>query len=297
MELELRRARERASGRPVAANLLIPFTTRAHVEVCRKAGTEVVALHAGLDRDLIAQLRQGGAFVLATVGTPEEARGATDAGADGLIVQGREAGGHLVGVEPALRALERVRAVAPGSTPLLLAGGIATAHDVAVALRAGATAVVAGTRFLLTEECSAHPAYKDRVLRAERTLETQLFGLGWPMRHRVVPNAATDRWCRSGALGPKALLAAQRLTTPLARLPMALVGRTVAVQRVGIPLFGPSAPLSQTPDHLVEATALYAGESALRIDDIVPAAEAVRTLAAPAAPTGDAAQSPTITPS
>jgi nitronate monooxygenase len=202
------------------------------------------------------------------------------------------AGGHLVGVEPALGALARVRAVSAG-TPLLLAGGIADAQDVARALEAGADAVVAGTRFLLSDESDAHPEYKRRVLEADRTLETQLFGLGWPMRHRVVPNAATDRWCRADPMGPGAIRAVQRVSTPDARLPMSVGARTHRRQRPQIPLFGPIAPLEGMPDELVDASALYAGETALRIESVLPAARVLAGLAGAA----DAPESPTISSS
>jgi nitronate monooxygenase len=129
--------------------------------------------------------------------------------------------------------------------------------------------------------------------QARRTLETQLFGLGWPMRHRVVPNAATDRWCRADPMGPRAIRALHRLSTPLARLPMSVGARTHRRQRPEIPLFGPIAPLQGMPDELVQASALYAGETALRIESLRPAARVVAELAGAA----DALQSPTISSS
>jgi nitronate monooxygenase len=271
-------ARERCQGAPVAANLLVPFATRAHAAACLDAGADAVVLHGGFSRELVEQLRQGGTFVVHTVGTPDEARRALFEGAEGLIVQGREAGGHLVGVEPVLDALARVRAVS-GRAPVLAAGGIANREDVRRALDAGAAAVVAGTRFLLTDECAAHPDYKQRVLAAARTFETLLFGLGWPMRHRVVPNAATDRWCRGDTRGPVVVRAVERLSGPLARLPMAVAMSMHRRQHPAVPLFGPAAPLRGMPDRLVDASALYAGETALRIDSVVPAARAVELLA------------------
>ena len=278
LRAELARARELAGGAPVAANLLIPFTTPAHVQACLSARVPAVVLHAGFQRALVERLQAGGALVLHTVGTPEEARHALADGADGLVVQGREAGGHLVGVEPALAALPRVLEVA-GAAPLLVAGGVADAADARRALDAGATAVVAGTRFLLTEECGAHPGYKRRVLSAERTLETQLFGLGWPMRHRVVPNAATERWCRRNPRGPRALLALHAMSTPLQRLPPALLRATIKIQHPALPLFGPAAVVAGTPERLLDAGALYAGETALRVHSVVTAREAVAVLA------------------
>ncbi|HEY9474949.1 MAG TPA: nitronate monooxygenase, partial [Mycobacteriales bacterium] len=145
---------------------------------------------------------------------------------------------------------------------------------------AGASAVVAGTRFVLTTESAAHPAYQQRVLRSERTVETTLFGFGWPARHRVVPNEATRRWChpdgrpravpalinaRSGALGR---LIPDRATTVLAR-----------VQRASVPLLSPAPPLAGMPEAAVHGGPLYAGETALRITEIVSARQAVDDLA------------------
>jgi nitronate monooxygenase len=278
LQAALWRAREHSDGAPVAANLLIPFATGAHAAACLDAQADAVVLHGGFKRQLVEQLREGGTFVLHTVGTPEQARWAVFDGAEGLIVQGREAGGHLVGVEPALDALARVLKVS-GSAPVLLAGGIADAADVRRALDAGAAGVVAGTRFLLTEECAAHPEYKRRVLEADRTLETLLFGLGWPLRHRVIPNAATDRWCRADVRGPAVVRALERLSGPLSRLPMSVAMRLHRRQHPALPVFGPASPLEGMPVRLVDASALYAGETALRIDSVVPAARAVELLA------------------
>lgn len=199
-------------------------------------------------------------------------------GAHGLVVQGVEAGGHLLGVEPIDRALPRVRDVA-GETLLLAAGGVAGAADARRLLDLGASAVVAGTRFLLTEESLAHPAYKRRVLAATRTLATDLFGLGWPLRHRVVPNAATERWCARDERGALVARLAGRLSAPLGRVaPMERMGSLASLQRVGVPLFTPALPLAGMSEEAIERRALYAGESALRIDDLITAAAAVERL-------------------
>jgi nitronate monooxygenase len=275
----LRAARRRAAGRPVAANLLVPFIRRAHVDACAEEGAALVVLHGGCSRKWIARLRERGLRVFVTVGTPEQARGALAAQASGLVVQGREAGGHLLGVEPVEVALPRVLAIA-GEAPVLAAGGVADAWDVRRLLDMGAAAAVAGTRFLLTEESAAHPEYKHRVVDAERTLSTLLFGLGWPLRHRVIPNAATERWCRDTELGPPIARMAGRLSAPIGRLaPLEAMGGLVALQRAGLPFFSPALPLASMPAGTVERSALYAGETARRLHDIVPAARAVERLA------------------
>jgi NAD(P)H-dependent flavin oxidoreductase YrpB (nitropropane dioxygenase family) len=156
---------------------------------------------------------------------------------------------------------------------VLLAGGVATSADTAAALAAGATGVVAGTRFVLTEESEAHPEYRRRVLAADRTLETTLFGLGWPARHRVVPNAATRRW--SARRLPSLINA---LSGPLARLAPDGAESVLGGQRVGVPLFSPLAPLAGMPAEWVERAALYAGDSALRMTEVLSAKQAVAAL-------------------
>lgn len=279
MREEVARARESAQGRPVAANLLVPFARIAHAQACIDAGADCVVLFCGFNRRLVRRLRDEGVLVLQQVGTVPQAKRALAEGADGLIAQGREAGGHLLGVKPALDFLADVLEIAHGH-PVLLAGGIADAADVRRALQAGAKAAVAGTRFLLTEECAAHPAYKQRVLDAHETRETLLFSAGWHERHRVVPNAATERWCRDGSLGPRFVLALNRALAPLLRrLPPSASAATLTRQSLSLPLYGPASILRGMDERLLDVTPLYAGETATRIESIVPAAEAVRALA------------------
>lgn len=278
MRTEVARARKIAQGRPVAANLLVPFARTAHAQACIDGGADCVVLFCGFDRAIVQRLRDQGVLVLHQVGTVPEAKRALAEGADGLIAQGREAGGHLLGVEPALDFLTKALEVAHGH-PVLVAGGIAEAADVRRALAAGAKAAVAGTRFLLTEESAAHPAYKQRVLDAAETRETLLFSMGWHERHRVVPNAATERWCKGDSLGPRAVLEANRALAPLLRrLPASASAATLARQSVSVPLYGPASILRGMDERLVDVTPLYAGETAKRIHAVVSAAEAVRAL-------------------
>lgn len=275
----LGRARKRAPGRPVAANLLVPFARKAHVDACIEQGAAMVVFHGGAPGRWAAPLRAAGIPVLATVGTAEDARTALAAGVDGLVAQGVEAGGHLAGGEPLATLLPAVLDLADGRMPVLAAGGVAEAADVRRLLDLGAAAAVAGTRFLLTEESLAHPAYKQRVVEAERTLVTLLFGFGWPMHHRVVPNQATERWCADSDLAPSWVRRVGRLSAPVGRaLPLGAMGRVSALQRVGLPFFSPGLPLAGMPASSVETLALYAGETHSRISDVVSAAAAVERL-------------------
>ena len=274
---ELRRASELAEGRPVSANLLVPYARRAHVRACVDGGVAAVSLFFGFDRQIVDALHAAGIVVLHQVGTVEQARRALADGADALIAQGREAGGHLLATAPLDAFLPRALEAANGR-PVLAAGGIADARQTQRALQAGAQAVWCGSRFLLTDESRAHDAYKRRALGADRTIETKLFGLTWPERHRVLPNAATERWERGGALA-KAGALATAATRPLAKvLPLGAAGPLAAVQRVGLPLYGPAPPTRGMPERSLEVMPLYAGACVQAIDRVVPAAEAVRLL-------------------
>jgi nitronate monooxygenase len=266
----LARARK-LTARPIAVNLLLPFTRPEHWDVAAEADAVVTFWGAPVRRTSKPWIHQCGSVA--------EAHAAQVAGADGVIAQGVQAGGHVRGTLPALRLLEQVRAALP-DFPVLLAGGVADAGDVRAALEAGATGVVSGTRFLLSEESAAHPEYKRRLVNANRTVLTGLFGFGWPAPHRVVPNAATERWLRRDSRGPVLVRAVQELSAPIGpRLPMSVGDRLARNARVAVPLYGPAAPLASWPAHRLDTAPLYAGESVARITDIRPAAEVVRLLA------------------
>jgi nitronate monooxygenase len=267
---EIAAARQR-TGRPVAVNLLLPFARTPHFEAADDA--DVVVTFWGTPR------RRTARRWIHQCGSVEEAMAARQAGADAVVAQGVEAGGHVRGTVPAIELLERTRHALGAGFPVLSAGGITSSAETAERMEAGATAIVSGTRFLMSTESGAHPAYKDRLLEAEETVLTELFGFGWPSPHRVVPNAATERWLSRGPKGPAWLRGIQRVTAPaLSRAPVPLQLRLAAAQRPGRPVFGPAAATVGGPASLVDAGPLYAGESIARIGDIRPAAELVAEL-------------------
>lgn len=270
IERELAAARALTS-RPLAVNVLLPFARRDWLAAA--AAADVVITFWGRPRR-----RTPGPW-LHQCGSVREARAALAAGADGVVLQGVEAGGHVRGCEPALELLSATRAALPAGYPLLLAGGIASRADTRRALEAGADAVVAGTRFLLSDESRAHPEYKRRLLDADETILTELFGFGWPAPHRVVANAATERWLAAGGSPPAVNRALNRLSGTGARyLPASVQAGLARAQRPGGRLFGPMPVTDESPPGLLDSGPLYAGESVARIGDIRPAAELVRAL-------------------
>lgn len=258
---------------PLAVNLLLPFARRAHFEAASQA--DVVVTFWGRPR------RRTAKRWIHQCGSVDEARAAQAAGADAVIAQGVEAGGHVRGTLPALELLARVRDALPDGYPVLSAGGVVDRADVAARLDAGAAAAVCGTRFLMAEESGAHPGYRERLREARETVLTELFGAGWPAPHRVVANAATERWLRADdPRGPALVRLVNRATAPLlARTPPRLQRRLAAGQRPSSPLLGPTAATVDGPPTLLDAGPLYAGESIARIGDVRPAAELVRDLA------------------
>src|SRR3954468_5247267 len=261
-------ARERADGKPIAVNLLLPFARRAHFEAAKQA--DAVVTFWGRPR------RPPTGVWIHQCGSVEEARAARGAGADAVIAQGVEAGGHVRGTTPVLELLEETRAALGPQYPVLAAGGMADAVDVRTALEAGADAAVLGTRFLMTPESGALDAYKQRLVESDETVLTELFGAGWPRApHRVLWNEATKRWLADDRRGPSWVRALNAALSPaLRRIPLEQQGRLARAQRADRPLLGPFAVVAGAPD-LLEAGPLYAGESVARIHDLRPAAELV----------------------
>lgn len=260
----------RLTGRPIAVNLLLPFIRPGDVEAA--AAADVIVTFWGAPRRLAATTW------IHQCGSVEEAKAAAEAGADAVIAQGVEAGGHVRGTTPALELLEQVRAAV--KIPVLVAGGIVDAQGVRESLDAGAVAAVVGTRFLLSDESHAHSEYKQRCLDARETVMTELFGLGWPdAPHRVIPNAATRRWLQRGERGPRWILTGNRITRRLTTvIPVAAQDRALKAQRPWQPFLGPQPPTDDGPANLLDSGPLYAGANVGRITEIRPAAELVKML-------------------
>lgn len=176
------------------------LTTEAHIELCEREKPSVVVFFWNLPPESwIERLQAAGCRVWMTTGSLAGALAARDAGADALIVQGTEAGGHVKAVGGLLALLPAiVDAVSP--LPVIAAGGIADARGVAAAMLLGAQAVCVGTRLLAAEEANIHEEYRQRVIDAgiDDITVTRIFGPEWPdqpmnvISNRAVAAAAGD---------------------------------------------------------------------------------------------------------
>lgn len=149
---------------------------------------------------LVGRIRAAGVPLFAQVQTVAGARKAVEAGADVIVAQGSEAGGH--GAARGTLALVPAVRDAIGAVPLVAAGGIADGRGMAAALMLGADAVLCGTAFYVAEESLAHPRLREAAVATsgDDTARDSVFdlarGLDWPAPWtlRARRNAFHDRW-------------------------------------------------------------------------------------------------------
>lgn len=169
------------------------------VEAVLAADVDAVATAVGLPPEVVARVRAGGRTTIALVGTPRHARAALAAGAQVLVAQGYDAGGHT-GTIGTMSLVPQIVALA-GDVPVIAAGGIACGAQVAAALAMGAQGAWLGTAWLGAAEARLHPALLAKLVAAgsEDTTITRAHS-GKPCR--VVRSAWSDAWDEPGAPEP-----------------------------------------------------------------------------------------------
>ena len=190
------------TGQPWGIGFLTWAIDRSAVERALAYGPRAVMLSFGDPGPFLEPVRQAGAAVILQVTNLEEARRAVDLGADVIVAQGTEAGGH--GARQGRSTLPFVPVVADlaGPVPVLAAGGIADGRGVAAALVRGAAGALIGTRFQATVESLAPPATVAAIVdgRAEDTERSSLLdvvrGSRWPAEYtaRTLGHPHLDRW-------------------------------------------------------------------------------------------------------
>jgi NAD(P)H-dependent flavin oxidoreductase YrpB (nitropropane dioxygenase family) len=258
----------RALGdRPFGANLVLAFDVDAQLAALLAARVPVITFSWGrAGRERVARCHAAGARVALQVGTATAVTNALDDGVDVLIAQGVEAGGHVQSTTPLIVLLSHALATA-GMTPVVAAGGIATAADVRDVLDRGAAAAMLGTRFVASRESEAHPAYKRALVAAtgDDSCYTLCFDGEWPFApHRVLRNETLDAWEAAGCPQPGARPGE---------------GDVVARGAGGSALTRYSDDPPRAGDRgSILASCLYAGTSVGGIDDIPSARELVSRL-------------------
>jgi len=169
---------------PEAGDVLLPdfdAQCQAVLTIAPRVISSIMGLYAPA---FVSELKARGIVWFANATTVAEAKAAESAGADAIVAQGMEAGGHrgTFRADEAERQMVGLMALLPQvvdavTVPVVAAGGIADARGIAAALILGASAVQIGTGFLRTPEAKMHPAYADRLARTEanETMVTRAF--------------------------------------------------------------------------------------------------------------------------
>lgn len=263
----------RLTDRPFGVNLVLHWDPAERLALCLEAGVAAVSFFWGDPAPYLERVHAAGARAMLTVADAAAARRAVAAGVDVLVAQGWEAGGHVQGEVASLVLVPRV-VDAAGPVPVVAAGGIADGRGLAAVLALGASGAWMGTRFLASREVVAHPAYQRAVLEAAETdtLRATLFDRGWPdAPARALRNSTVRRWEEAGR-------------PPGGRRPGE--DEVVAHDPDGtpVPRYSDIIPGPDTTGD-IEALALYAGQSAGLVTEVLPAGEIVRRVAAEAGET------------
>lgn len=192
------RAVRDATDRPFAVNLIPAATERSlldeELSVVIESSVPIVVLFWDVDVETVRRLRDAGITVVHQVGSVAAATEAEFAGAQAIIAQGVEAGGHVHGSVASMVLIPQMAAAT--RLPVIASGGIATGRGLVAALALGAQGIHCGTAFLATHESHAHALHKRRVRDAvpEQAQMTDVFSINWPpgAPTRVLPNRLTE---------------------------------------------------------------------------------------------------------
>lgn len=195
---EIRKAKS-LTNKPFGVNVMLMAPNKEEVvRVICEEKVAFVTLGAGNPVPFFETFRQAGIKSIPVVPSVKLAKRVEAAGADAIVIEGMEAGGHI-GTLTTMALLTNV--IPEVSIPVISAGGIVDGRGMAAALLMGAAGVQMGSRFLLTEECTMHPKAKQHIIEAE---DTDSVVTGYSRGHGVrgLKSKFTDEYLeleRSGA--------------------------------------------------------------------------------------------------
>ena len=244
---EIRQTRE-LTDRPFAVDLLapIPDMMRDAIKVVFEEEVKIFVAGLAVPSEFIDEMHQRSMTVVVMCGKVRHAQKSEAAGADVVVAQGTEAGGHTGEVGTMALVPQVVDAV---RIPVLAAGGLADGRGLVASLALGAQGAVYGTRFIASPESQAAEGYRQAIVEAhdDDTVRTRSY-TGKPAR--VIRNQRTDEWeAKADEIQPFPIQAGLSIREGV----MDYMGRTNKFDR--------------------ERTALLAGQSAGLIDEVKPAAE------------------------
>jgi len=265
-------ATRKMTDRHFGVDLIGDFVEDSHIEVLADENVSVaVFFWSGPSPTQVAILKQRKVPFWMQVGSVEEAMTAVDLGAEAIVVQGSEAGGHNRSKGSLWQLFPAIQKAVP-NVPLIAAGGVTDGESMVTAIDRGADAVWCGTRFLASLEADAHEGYKQKVVQAKAgcTAITTVFGPEWPGQPlRALVNEAV-------------LVSAGRVEEALKEANGRTIGTTViGGQTVSVPRYSAILPTRNFEADL-EWACLTAGESSANIASVEPAAAIISNMMAEA---------------
>ena len=181
------------TDRPFGVNLMLMNPQADEIaELLAEEQIPVITTGAGNPGRYMARWKEAGAKVIPVVASVALARMMEKAGADAVIAEGTESGGHI-GAATTMTLVPQV--VDMVHIPVIAAGGIADARGFAAALMLGASGVQIGTRFVASKECIVHEKYKEKIIRA-KDIDSEVTGLANGHPIRVLRNKMTREYLR-----------------------------------------------------------------------------------------------------
>jgi len=197
LQEDIRKAKRMTRG-VVAVNIM--FAVRDFMEAVVasiEAGVDLIVTGAGFSRDVFKVGRDHNVPIVSIVSSPEFGKLAERSGADAIVVEAKEAGGHLGTDRPLRELFPEVRKVVK-KVPLIAAGGITDGYEIAEMMgKFGADAVQMATRFVLTKECDVADAFKQTYLNARKE-DIVLVDSPVGLPGRAIRNRFLDRFFGGG---------------------------------------------------------------------------------------------------
>ena len=182
---EIRKCRE-LTDKPFGVNIMLQAPNAPEIaQMVIEEGVKILTTGAGSPAQYMAAWKEAGIKVIPVVASVALALKMQSAGADAVVAEGAESGGHVGELHTMALIPQVVDAV---EIPVIAAGGICDGRGAAAAFMLGADAIQVGTRFLSAEECNVHEIYKEKILKAT-DISTIVTGksLGHPVRSLKTP--------------------------------------------------------------------------------------------------------------
>ena len=187
---QIRETKKRTSN-PFGVNVMLMSPhAEAVAEVIAQEGVAAVTTGAGNPEKYMDMWKEKGIKVIPVVASVAMAKRMQRCGADAVVAEGCESGGHI-GESTTMALVPQVADEV--SVPVVASGGIADGRGIAAALMLGAKGVQIGTRFVVTEECQVHQNYKDRIVKA-RDIDTRVTGRSTGHPVRTLRNEMTKKY-------------------------------------------------------------------------------------------------------